>query len=149
MRATKAALIVLLCLFILASASAGCVTTNNGNAARIGRTAVTGRVATNSSVMNKSSSAPTRYQVVVANVTVYAEAANTPLQRQQGLMHRTSLDANAGMLFVFPREERESFWMKNTLIPLDIIFITADLRVLEIYRSVPPCAGVLCPFYTS
>jgi hypothetical protein len=99
--------------------------------------------------MNKSSSAPTRYQVVVANVTVYAEAANTPLQRQQGLMHRTSLDANAGMLFVFPREERESFWMKNTLIPLDIIFITADLRVLEIYRSVPPCAGVLCPFYTS
>jgi hypothetical protein len=39
--------------------------------------------------------------------------------------------------------------MKNMLIPLDIIFITADLRVLQIYRSVPPCAGILCPSYPS
>jgi uncharacterized membrane protein (UPF0127 family) len=129
MRATRAALIALLCIFISASVLPGCVVTiKNGTADK---------------------SAPTRYQVVVANVTVLAEAASTPQQLQQGLMHRTSLDANAGMLFVFPREERESFWMKNTPIALDIIFITADLRVLEIYRSVPPCAGYLCPFYTS
>ena len=145
----KAALIALLCLFISASVLPGCVTKNNGTADKTGGTASTGRAATSGSVAKKSSSAKTLYQVVVANVTLIAEAASTPQQRQQGLMNRESLDANAGMLFIFPTEERESFWMKNTLIPLDIIFITADLRVLEIYQSVPPCAGVLCPFYTS
>lgn len=148
MRAKTAVPVVLLCLLVSASVLPGCVTTNNGAVNKMVATPVTG-AATNGSPTNKSSTAPTRYQVVIANVTVFAEAANTPLQRQQGLMNRTSLDENAGMLFVLPREERASFWMKNTLIPLDIIFITADLRVLEIYRSVPPCVGDPCPLYTS
>ena len=125
MRAKTTVLVIFLFLFVIASALPGCVTTKN-----------------------EMSGAPTRYKVAIANVTVYAEAANTPQQQQQGLMNRKSLNENAGMLFILPKEERPSVWMKNVIIPLDVIFITADLRVLEIYRSVPPCAGILCPLYT-
>lgn len=51
------------------------------------------------------------------------ELALTPQQQQYGLMNRTSMDPDHGMLFVFVVEENRSFWMKNTLIPLDMIFI--------------------------
>jgi uncharacterized membrane protein (UPF0127 family) len=92
--------------------------------------------------------APTHYVVTVGGTTVYAEAANTPAERETGLMNRTSLSENAGMLFVFPTEQKQSFWMKDTRIPLDIVFITADRHVLEVYRSVPPCASDPCVLYT-
>jgi hypothetical protein len=80
---------------------------------------------------------------------VDAEAANTPAQWEAGLMNRTSLSENAGMLFVFPLEEQQSFWMKNMRFPLDIVFITADKHVLEIYQSVPPCTSDPCAEYNS
>jgi hypothetical protein len=64
-------------------------------------------------------------------------------------MNRTYLNEDAGMLFIFPTQQQQSFWMKNMRIPLDIVFITADKHVLEIYASVPPCAGDVCPLYTS
>ncbi len=80
---------------------------------------------------------------------MYAEIADTPEKRATGLMNRMALDDNAGMLFVFPTEQRQSFWMKNVRIPLDIMFVTADMRVFEIYRSVPPCASDPCALYTS
>jgi uncharacterized membrane protein (UPF0127 family) len=53
------------------------------------------------------------------------------------------------MLFIFPTQQQQSFWMKNMRIPLDIVFITADRHVLEIYASVPPCTGDPCTLYTS
>lgn len=66
------------------------------------------------------------------------ELALTPAQQSQGLMGRTSMDADAGMLFVFPDEAERSFWMKNTLIPLDMIFIRKDGSIIKVHDSAKP-----------
>lgn len=71
-------------------------------------------------------------------VRVRVELAVTPAQRQRGLMHRRSLPRDAGMLFVFPRMEHQSFWMDNTYIPLDMIFIDDDLRVVGVVEDAEP-----------
>ncbi len=69
---------------------------------------------------------------------VEVEVAATPKARTRGLMWRKELPAGKGMLFLFPYEEVQSFWMRNTLIPLDMIFITSDLRIAGIVsRAVP------------
>jgi len=69
---------------------------------------------------------------------VEVEVAATPQSRQRGLMWRTELADGKGMLFLFPRQEVQGFWMRNTLIPLDMLFITSDLRVAGIVsRAVP------------
>jgi uncharacterized membrane protein (UPF0127 family) len=64
--------------------------------------------------------------------TLAVEIARTIGARSQGLMHRTSLAEDAGMLFVFDEDTRVGFWMKNTLIPLSIGFIDRNWRLLEI-----------------
>ena len=66
-----------------------------------------------------------------------AEVASTPQQRATGLMHRFSLQPDHGMLFVFERPERLSFWMKNTFIPLSIAFLDASGRILNIEDMAP------------
>jgi uncharacterized membrane protein (UPF0127 family) len=82
--------------------------------------------------------------------TVDAELATTVETRTQGLMERPSLPADRGMLFVFETAQPLSFWMFNTRIPLDIIFVDAQRRITSIYASVPPCRPPLrCPTYTS
>ena len=70
-------------------------------------------------------------------VSVKAEIARTPSQRQQGLMHRKELKDGEGMLFIFDSDQPLSFWMKNTLIPLSIAYIAGDGRILEIYNMEP------------
>jgi uncharacterized protein len=66
------------------------------------------------------------------------EVATTPGQLQQGLMYRRHLDPDAGMIFIFPDPEPTAFWMKNTLIPLDMLFVGADGRIVNIkQRAVP------------
>lgn len=73
-----------------------------------------------------------------AAVRVPVELALTPEARSRGLMYRRDLPANAGMIFVFPITGELSFWMKNTPLPLDIIFIGEDLVVAGIVeRAVP------------
>lgn len=67
--------------------------------------------------------------------------------RAQGLMFRDHLDPAAGMLFFFPAEGEYPFWMKNTRIPLDIIWIDANRRIAHIKHDVPPCQTVDCPSY--
>ena len=70
--------------------------------------------------------------VTVGSQTLTLEVADTPESRQTGLMRRDSMDRDHGMLFVFPREETLGFFMKNTRIPLDIIFLDASRRVVSI-----------------
>ena len=69
--------------------------------------------------------------------TFKVETAVTETQRMKGLMHRKSLDAQSGMLFVYSYEQQLSFWMKNTLIPLDIAFIAGDGHILNIESMEP------------
>jgi uncharacterized protein len=73
-----------------------------------------------------------------------AEVASTEGARERGLMDRTMLDADKGMLFVFEKEEVYPFWMKNTLIPLDMIWIDSDYRVVYIGRNSQPCVSDPC-----
>jgi uncharacterized membrane protein (UPF0127 family) len=67
----------------------------------------------------------------------YVEVARTDTERRKGLMYRKTLDENAGMLFIFPDEDIRSFYMKNTYIPLDMIFISKEKRVVGIIENVP------------
>lgn len=71
-------------------------------------------------------------------VTVELEVARTPAVRERGLMFRREMADNHGMLFVFPRAEHQVFWMHNTLIPLDMIFIRADRTILGIVKNATP-----------
>lgn len=66
------------------------------------------------------------------------ELATTPAQMEQGLMYRRHLPEDAGMLFDFGHPMMTAFWMKNTLIPLDMLFVGADGRIVNIHeRAVP------------
>lgn len=72
----------------------------------------------------------------LSNIAI--EIADTYKAREQGLMHRKSMKKNHGMLFIFDREERQSFWMKNTHIPLDLIFVNNEMRVVHIAKNAQP-----------
>ena len=71
-------------------------------------------------------------------VILFVEVADTNQTRASGLMYREELAPKAGMLFDFKREQPVSFWMKNTLIPLDIFFIKADGRIVNIAKRAVP-----------
>lgn len=72
-----------------------------------------------------------------------AEIADTALSRAIGLMNRSNMDQNEGMLFVFNYSRPLSFWMKDTLIPLDIIYISENMTVASITHDAEPC-GLIC-----
>ncbi|MEE9217863.1 MAG: DUF192 domain-containing protein [Acidobacteriota bacterium] len=74
-----------------------------------------------------------------------AEVASTPRERALGLMFRERLGPEEGMVFLFEEAQLHSFWMKNTLIPLDIIWLDAAGRVVHVERQVPPCRAKPCP----
>ena len=79
-----------------------------------------------------------------------AEVAETPETQTRGLMERPVLAPNAGMLFIFPDVAPRAFWMMHTLIPLDMLFIAADGRIINIQDSAPPCQPPRhCPLYHS
>lgn len=71
-------------------------------------------------------------------VPVTVELANTPERREEGLKNRAELDPGAGMLFVFPYDQMLNFWMKDTLIPLDIIFLDGDGWWVS-HETMEPC----------
>jgi uncharacterized membrane protein (UPF0127 family) len=78
------------------------------------------------------------------------EIAATDAQRAQGLMFRDALAPGHGMLFIHDAEEPQAYWMKNTRIPLDILFFDGRRRLVTQQRDVPPCSlGDACPAYPS
>lgn len=82
---------------------------------------------------------------------IYAELADTPIKRAQGLMFRAQLPPNRGMLFAFGDLQSWSFWMKNTRIPLDIVWMDDKKKIVHIERNVPICTKTddTCPQYRS
>lgn len=73
-----------------------------------------------------------------APVLVTVELARTPAERQRGLMYRKALDAEAGMLFLFDGPQQLTFWMRNTYVALDMIFIEPTMRVLGVVENAEP-----------
>jgi uncharacterized membrane protein (UPF0127 family) len=71
-------------------------------------------------------------------VRVRVEVARTPEERRIGLMHRPGLDKGTGMIFLFDEPDVQTFWMKNTLVSLDMIFIGADLAVVGVVERTEP-----------
>jgi len=78
------------------------------------------------------------------------EIADDDASRAQGLMFRDRLAPGHGMLFIHDVEDVQAFWMKNTRIPLDILYFDAQLRLVSMSQRTPPCtAGDRCPVYPS
>ncbi len=76
--------------------------------------------------------------VTVAGVPFSVEYAVTDAERATGLMDRESLPDNAGMWFVFPHPVDDNFWMKDTLIPLDLIFVGENMEIVHIHENATP-----------
>jgi len=75
--------------------------------------------------------------VIFGSDTVHVEVARTLEEREQGLMYREELPKGRGMLFVFPDLQIRSFWMKNTFVPLDLAYLDAELRIVDIQPMEP------------
>ena len=83
-------------------------------------------------------------------VKINADYAETQEKQEKGLMGKQSLPKNSGMIFIFPDEKNRGFWMKNVLIPLDIIFMDSKGHINEITTMKPcPKDAEVCPTYTS
>ncbi|MFC1755499.1 DUF192 domain-containing protein [Thermoproteota archaeon] len=82
-------------------------------------------------------------------IIIDVEYVKTPEKRSAGLMHREHLDPDSGMLFVYPDEQERTFWMKNTLISLDIIFLSGQGKIVEIKQDFEPCRTEVCERYTT
>jgi uncharacterized protein len=91
---------------------------------------------------------PLSAQFAASGQIVQLEVARTPLEQEIGLMFRTSLAADRGMLFLFEPARPIQFWMRNTLIPLDMVFML-DGQIKAIATNAPPCTTDTCPTYGS
>lgn len=81
--------------------------------------------------------------------TFTVEIADTPELQARGLMFRRDLPADHGMLFVFPEARQQSFWMRNCLIPLDILYFDAHGEFVSAHYNARPCNAEYCPTYPS
>jgi len=87
--------------------------------------------------------------VEVGDQRYYVEIADDDDERARGLMYRDELGSNEGMLFIFRETAPRSFWMLNTRIPLDIVYIGPDLEIVGWSLDTPPCRTRRCPGYPS
>lgn len=78
-------------------------------------------------------------QVCIKNICVHAEIADSDFETQRGLMDRKSMSDDESMLFLFEKEDRYAFWMKNMQFALDIIWIDGNRRIVDTAKNVPPC----------
>ena len=83
-----------------------------------------------------------------SQISVTVEIAADSDSHDKGLMGRESLGTDEGMLFVFPQEQRVAFWMKNTLIPLDLLFFRGNGELMSM-TTMPLCDTDTCPSYPS
>ncbi len=93
---------------------------------------------------------PTTVVELPDGTRIEAELALTPEEQARGLMYRTHLPADRGMLFVGDRAAPRSFWMYRCLIPLDLVWMDGAHRIVEIVRHAPPCGDAdpaRCPSY--
>lgn len=88
---------------------------------------------------------PLRVETEAGTVSFSVEVADEPRETQRGLMYRQSLPDGRGMLFIFARETRQSFWMQNTPLPLDLLFIGSDGTVRALERGVPFSTARISP----
>jgi hypothetical protein len=102
----------------------------------------------NPSVTQSFQTLPLTLRAVINQQSFKLAVASTPQQQQMGLMFRTVLPDDEGMLFPFMPARRVGFWMKNTLIPLDMLYIRGGV-IREIQHNVPPCKADPCPTYPS
>jgi uncharacterized membrane protein (UPF0127 family) len=96
-----------------------------------------------SAVLLQVSACQAQPQVTIATaegreLTFQVEVADTPAKRELGLQYRRDLAMDHGMIFLFPAESQLSFWMKNTPIPLDMIFINKDRKIIGIVEQAVP-----------
>ncbi len=78
-------------------------------------------------------------KICVKDTCLKAEVVRSDRDKEKGLMFRKRLAQDEGMLFIFDEERQHSFWMKNTLIPLDIIWISADKKIVDIHKDASLC----------
>lgn len=88
---------------------------------------------------------PRAHVVLPSGVRLAVGIADTPETRARGLMSRESLGGVEGLLFVFDEDDRHAFWMRNTLVALDIVWLDSDARVVTIAADVQPCRLPPCP----
>jgi len=91
----------------------------------------------------------TTHSVELRGQHFFIELATNNAARERGLMARTALAADHGMLFVFASSAPQAFWMKNTLIALDILYFDDARKLVSVQRDVPPCTADPCPVYPS
>jgi len=92
--------------------------------------------------------APAGPRVVLPSGRTYnLEVVRTPEEQAQGLMFRESLPEKTGMLFPFTDKGVHHFWMKNTMIPLDMVWMDAEGKVIFVSADTPPCKADPCPSY--
>ena len=115
--------LVLLLVFV-----AGCGGANGGQDAAAGKKANSNKADLSTVTIDASGG---------KKVEVLVEIADSPLERERGLMYRTALGEDRGMLFVFPDEQPLSFWMKNTEIPLSIAYIDSKGRIMDLLDMKP------------
>ncbi len=73
---------------------------------------------------------------------IEAELKTTPAERARGMMFRPAMPEDKGMLFIFPDMQPQGFWMYNTLVSLDIIWLDDNKRVVDISANTPPCGSI-------
>jgi uncharacterized membrane protein (UPF0127 family) len=80
---------------------------------------------------------------------IAVEIADTPERVTYGYMFRTEVRDDEGMIFVFANSDVHAFWMKNTLVPLDILWMDDQFNVVYVQNATPPCKSDPCPSYGS
>ena len=88
---------------------------------------------------NNDSKYQSNIVVKIKDKSFLMDIAKTSKERKLGLMYKKSLDSNKGMIFIYNKEKKHPFWMKNTMIPLDIIWLNKSKQVVYISKNTQPC----------